>query len=47
MIPDESPERTISKLEELEEETSGRRRALHAVIDTVEAELATRHVAHG
>jgi hypothetical protein len=46
-ISDESLEQTIAKLEELEQETSGRRRALHAVIDTIEAELATRHVAHG
>jgi hypothetical protein len=46
-IPDESLEQTISKLAELEDEVSGRRRALHAVIDTIEAELAARHVAHG
>jgi hypothetical protein len=46
-IPEEQLEQTIAKLEELERETSDRRRALHAVIDTIEAELATRHVAHG
>jgi hypothetical protein len=46
-ISDEGLEQTIGKLEELEQETSGRRRELHAVIDTLEAELATRHVAHG
>jgi len=46
-IPDESLRETLAKLAELEGETSTRRRALHAVIDTIEAELATRHVAHG
>ncbi len=34
---------TIAQLEELEGEVSGRRRALHGVIDRIEAELATRH----
>jgi len=38
---------TLERLGELEAETSTRRRALHAVIDVVEAELAARHVAHG
>jgi hypothetical protein len=46
-ISEEGLEQTIGKLGELEQETSGRRRELHAVIDTLEAELATRHVAHG
>jgi hypothetical protein len=46
-IPDDKLEQTLGKLAELEQETSARRRALHAVIDTLEAELASRHVAHG
>jgi hypothetical protein len=49
-LPTLSPEilqQTLDKLAELEQQTSTRRRDLHAVIDTIEAELATRHVAHG
>jgi hypothetical protein len=46
-ISDEALAQTIEKLEELEQETSARRRALHEVIGTIEAELASRHVAHG
>jgi hypothetical protein len=44
-MSDEALEQTVVKLGELERETSERRRQLHAVIDTVEAELAARHVA--
>jgi hypothetical protein len=46
-LPPETLQQTLDKLAELEEQTSARRRGLHAVIDTIEAELATRHVAHG
>ncbi len=44
-MSDEALGHTIEQLGELEAETSERRKALHAVIDTVEAELAARHVA--
>lgn len=44
-MSDESLERTLEKLGQLERETSDRRRQLHAVIDAIEAELAVRHVA--
>ena len=36
---------TLEQLRELERETSGRRRALHTVIDAVEAQLTARHKA--
>jgi hypothetical protein len=44
-LSDDDLSRTLDKLGELEQETSGRRRQLHAVIDAVEADLAARHVA--
>jgi len=46
-LADDALQDTIEKLGKLEEETSSRRRALHQVIDAIEAELAARHVAHG
>lgn len=46
-LSDDALAETIEKLRELEQETSGRRRALHEVIGAIEAELASRHVAHG
>lgn len=45
-LTDDDLQGTLEKLGELERETSTRRRALHAVIDSIEAELAARHVAH-
>jgi len=44
-MSDESLEHTVEQLGELDEETSERRKALHVVIDAIEAELAARHVA--
>ena len=44
-MSDEALHETVEKLGELERETSERRRALHSVIDSIEAELAARHVA--
>jgi hypothetical protein len=46
-ISDDEIRRTLAKLAELEEDTSKRRREIHAVIDVIEAELAARHVSHG
>jgi hypothetical protein len=44
-ISDADLRATLGKLRELEDETSHRRRELHRVIDVVEGELASRHVA--
>lgn len=44
-IEDDELRTTLEQLRELERETSERRRALHVVIDAVEAELAARHKA--
>src|SRR5262245_58042462 len=44
-MSDESLQHTVEQLGELEQETSERRKALHVVIDAIEAELAARHVA--
>ena len=46
-LSDDGLQQTLDKLGLLEEETSARRRALHVVIDAIEAEVASRHVAHG
>jgi len=46
-LPGEALHQTIDKLEELTEETSARRRQMHAVIAALEAELAARHVSQG
>ena len=43
-LSDESLEGTLGELRELEREVSERRRALHGVIDGLEAELARRRV---
>ena len=43
-LSDEQLEHTLSELGELEREVSERRRALHGVIDAIEAELARRRV---
>lgn len=44
-MSDESLQHAVEQLTELEQETSERRKALHVVIDAIEAELAARHVA--
>lgn len=44
-IEDDELRTTLDQLRELERETSERRRALHSVIDAVEADLAARHKA--
>ena len=44
-MSDESLAHTVEQLGELEQETSERRKALHVVMDAIEAELAARHVA--
>jgi hypothetical protein len=44
-LTDDDLHGTLGKLGELERETSARRRALHGVIDAIEADLAARHVA--
>ena len=43
-LGDETLESTLAELHELEREVSQRRRALHGVIDLIEAELARRRV---
>lgn len=43
-LTDESLTATIGELRELEQEVSDRRRALHVVVDGLEAELARRRV---
>jgi hypothetical protein len=42
-LSDDELRETLDQLGELERETSGRRRALHAVMDRIEAELTARH----
>lgn len=42
-VPDEELRETITRLGELERQASAQRRALHAVIDRVETDLAARH----
>jgi hypothetical protein len=42
-LPDAELRSTITQLNELEQQASAQRRALHAVIDRLEADLATRH----
>jgi hypothetical protein len=44
LLTDETVESTMAELRELETEVSQRRRALHGVIDRLEAELARRRV---
>lgn len=45
-LTDESLATTLGELGLLEREVSARRRALHAVIDVIEADLARRRVSH-
>jgi hypothetical protein len=42
-LPDDELRSTITQLSELEQQASAQRRALHAVIDRLEADLAARH----
>jgi hypothetical protein len=42
-LSEEELRSTLEQLRELESETSARRRSLHGVIDTIEAELTARH----
>jgi hypothetical protein len=42
-VPEDELRATITQLGELERQASAQRRALHAVIDRIEADLATRH----
>jgi hypothetical protein len=46
-IPDEELHATMDQLRELEQDVSSKRRALHRVIDRIEADLAARHKAVG
>jgi hypothetical protein len=46
-IPDDELRTTMDQLRELEQDVSAKRRALHRVIDRIEADLAARHKAVG
>jgi len=45
LLPADELESTLERLRAFEQELSGLRRSMHAVIDTVEREIATRQVA--